>query len=405
MNGYERHPSWLPWFFYAFFLTGLGLLCLFSVSHSKDLPLIETVFGKQVIWLCFGMVFFFLIQRMSISHFAAISYPVYALSLVLLLVVFAFSHQGVHRWIPFGGVRLQPSEVAKVGVLLVLSHCLAGNKTQYLSFKRLFGTFLLVLCPVILILKEPDLGTSIVFVVLWLALILWAHIHFAVILMLFVPVLAFVAGFHSVAFVALLVGLAVTLWFLRLPWLAKMVIWVLSLGSGLMAPQVWSHLAMYQKQRVLIFLGLQSDPRGAAYQVIQSKLAIGSGGFWGKGLLHGSQTQLRFLPEQHTDFIFSVLGEELGFVGVVLLLIVFFLIFIRGTLIAIKLKDPLASFLLAGCVVILSFQTFVNIAMTIGIAPVTGLPLPFLSYGGSSMCMSWILMGTIANLTSQRKMN
>ena len=398
-----RNYPWLSWFLLALILTLMGLISLYSVCYAKIIPWYHTVFGKQVFWTFLGIVLFFVIQKISINQIYSSSYVVYGICLFLLIVVFAFEHQGVHRWISFGNVRLQPSEISKIGVVLALSRYLSKNNVRELSLKFFLGTFLLVLCPVILILLEPDLGTSIVFIVLWVVMVHLAHIPLAMSLLLFVPIVTFLAGFQPVVLAIVLFLLVIFLCFYKTEWHAKIVVFVASLLAGLATPIVWGHLADYQKQRILIFVGLQADPQGGAYQVIQSKLAIGSGGFWGKGFLHGSQTQLRFLPEQHTDFIFSVLGEEFGFVGALFLMIVFLVLVIRGTLIAIKFKNLFAGYLLAGCVVILSFQIFVNIGMTTGMVPVTGLPLPFLSYGGSSMCMSWILTGLMAKLASRRQ--
>ena len=398
-----RNYPWLSWFIFALVLTTMGLISLYSVCYAKTIALHQTVFGKQVFWAFLGITLFFVIQKISINQIYSSSYVVYGICLFSLVVVFAFEHQGVHRWISIGNIRLQPSEISKIGVLLALARYLSKNNTHNLSLKHFFGTFLLVLCPVILILMEPDLGTSIVFITLWVSMVHLAHIPLVMSLLLFVPIVAFLAGFQPLVLAIVLFLLVLFLCFYKTELRAKIFVFTISLLAGLATPIVWQHLADYQKQRILIFVGLQADPQGGGYQVIQSKLAIGSGGFWGKGFLQGSQTQLRFLPEQHTDFIFSVLGEEFGFVGALLLLILFFVFVVRGILIAIKFKNLFAGYLLAGCVVILTFQIFVNIGMTTGIVPVTGLPLPFLSYGGSSMCMSWILTGLMAKLASQRQ--
>jgi rod shape determining protein RodA len=175
-----------------------------------------------------------------------------------------------------------------------------------------------------------------------------------------------------------------------------------NISMGLITPVLWNHLKSYQRNRIKIFLNPEADPKGAGYQIIQSKVAIGSGGFTGKGFLQGSQTQLRFLPEQHTDFIFAVIGEEFGFLGVLIGLIFFFVFLMRGIFIATIVKSRFNSIVSVGIVTVLAFHVIVNIGMTIGLFPVTGLPLPFLSYGGSALLTNMVMAGILLNFYKNR---
>ena len=380
----------------------IGFTCIFSATLGEDGTVMSTNFGKQVVWFIFGMAVFMSILFCPLNVFFRGAYLFYGISIGLLLLVLFIGKGSAHRWIDLGFVGFQPSELAKVATLLVLARVFPQEKGFVLEWKRLLGGVGLVALPVLLILKEPDVGTALVFVALLVTMVYWAGIERKWMLFVLAPLVALVSGFWFWLFVGVMVVLGVGLAVSKPKWWVGLGVWVCCLGTGLLAPTVWSKLEPYQRQRLLIFLGVKSDPHGAAYQVIQSKVAIGSGGIAGKGFLQGSQTQLRFLPEQHTDFIFSVLGEEFGFMGGVVVLGMFLFFLWRILRIAKTSHNRFASYLGVGSLSIIAFQVVVNVGMVVGLLPVTGLPLPFLSYGGSSLLMALSLVGFATNVSGRR---
>jgi rod shape determining protein RodA len=249
--------------------------------------------------------------------------------------------------------------------------------------------------PAMLIMKQPDLGTSLVFVAVLASVWFWAGLSPYYLALVFSPFVSLIAAFHWLTWIIYLAILIIFLLLLRPGILFGVVTMAVNLIFGVFTPFIWNHLADYQKLRVLTFLDPGRDPKSAGYQIIQSKIALGSGGLIGKGYLGGSQSQLKFLPERHTDFIFSVLGEEFGFWGTTIVALIFGYMFYRGIRIAARCRSKFASNLAWGALTILFFQFFVNTGMTFGLIPVTGLPLPFVSYGGTSLLLSWTLVGII----------
>ncbi len=383
-------------------LVFVGLVCLFSATAGSHEAILKTGFGKQVIWFFFGGLVFIAVLLTPFKVFFRGCYLLYGISFVLLLVVLLLNSWKVHRWVELGPLQFQPSELAKVATLFVLARYLSEEKGKVLGWKRVLGALGFVLIPMILIVREPDVGTASVFLALLVVMLIWSGIGLKMAVSILVPIIALVSGFYLFSFIGFMLALTVGLVITKQKWWKKLGMAVICVFLGLSAPKIWTQLEPYQQQRILIFLGVKSDPRGAAYQVIQSKVAIGSGGILGKGFLRGSQTQLRFLPEQHTDFIFSVLGEECGFIGVMVVLGLFLFLFSRMFRAAKVARNRFASFVAVGCVSILGFQFFVNVGMTVGLVPVIGLPIPFLSYGGSSLSMSMTLAGLTANVFGHR---
>jgi len=244
-------------------------------------------------------------------------------------------------------------------------------------------------------MRQPDLGTSLVFFALFLSMLFWAGVPILFLIVLVSPLLSLVCGFHWYTWAPFFLGFLLVLYYLRPGLVFGAFMILLNFAVGTVTSLVWSRLYDYQRLRILTFLDPGQDPQGAGYQIIQSKIAIGSGGTLGKGFLQGSQTKLAFLPMQHTDFIFTVVGEEFGLIGALVILSLFAFLIVRGVLIAKKARNTFASFTAIGVTTIFTFQMLVNIGMVIGVMPVTGLPLPFLSYGGSSMLLSWICVGLL----------
>ena len=380
----------------------IGSVCLYSASTALNQPTFQTPFGRQLVWMVVGIFAGILFFVFPVRIFNQGAFVFYGMAIVLLVLVLYINKGSAHRWIDLGFFQFQPSEVAKFSTVLVLSRTLSDWKESKLSMKQVLMILFLTGIPFALIAKEPDIGTAMVFLGLFIGVVFWAGIDVRIVGLSFIMTVALIAGFSWWSLFIFLSIVIVMMVVMKKKWWAISGMTIVCFFLGLSGPRIWAHLAPYQQKRILIFLGMKSDPHGSAYQVIQSKVAIGSGGLFGKGFLHGSQTQLRFLPEQHNDFIFSVLGEEFGFVGVLIVLGLFFYLFHQMIQIAKTSRNRFSGFVVIGCTSMFVFQVLVNIGMTIGLAPVTGLPLPFLSYGGSALIMSMGMMGLLANISVKR---
>ena len=384
-------------------LSVFSILAVYSATVSSDSNYMRDNFNKQIIWILMGLLLGGIITFLPISWLSNIAYAIYILLLILLLPLAFFDlGSGSSRWLEFAGIMLQPSEFMKPVLVMVLARFLGKDYKNPNNFRVISGAFFLVFLPFVLVLKQPDLGTSLTFVICVLPILYWRGMNLFLIFVLCAPIITFISSFNFWSFFIVILLISIILYFSKRKAIIVWSVFLINIFVGILAPKVWTNLHDYQKQRVLTFLGVVSDPQGVEYQIIQSKVAIGSGGIFGKGLLQGSQTHLRFLPAQHTDFIFSVIAEEWGFIGAFILLCVFLVFFIRGVFLASISQDMTASLMTIGLVTILAFQVFVNIGMSLGIVPVTGLPLPFISYGGSSMITSMIMAGLIANTSLNR---
>lgn len=381
-----------------------GLMAIYSATSSPaTAAAIQNSFSKQIIWFLMGAMIASAVVLTPIKYIRSSAYWLYGVCLVLLvLVLFVGGGKGVHRWFIIGSIYLQPAEVAKIATLLALARYLSDETRDLKSLKDIGVCFALVLVPTALILKEPDLGTAIVVVSLLLPVLFWAGLSPFIVFLVVSPVLTVISAFNVFTFGAVMVSIVVVLVLSKRSVPVLLTIFILNVSVGALTPNLWNGLKDYQKTRILTFVGLQEDPRGTGYQVAQSQVAIGSGGFWGKGWTRGTQTKLRFLPEQHTDFIFAVIGEEFGFWGVMIVLSTFFVLFWRALGIAVSAKNKFLVLMVVGCVTVLGVHVIVNTGMTVGIMPVTGIPLPFLSYGGSSLWMSMTLIGLILNAGARR---
>jgi len=237
--------------------------------------------------------------------------------------------------------------------------------------------------PFLLIARQPDLGTSLVFLVLCLPLLFWAGLNWFSLFVIITPLLTMILSFNFYAFLVWMILIFAVLIISKRKPIILISVFIIHIFVGLLTPVLWGQLKPYQQQRILTFANPEADPKGAGYQIIQSKVAIGSGGIWGKGFLEGSQTQLRFLPAQHTDFIFSVIGEEWGFIGVLIVILLFMALLLYLIYLSSLVRSLYASLIIIGITTVLFFHIVVNIGMSVGLAPVTGLPLPLISYGGS----------------------
>ncbi|MGE5693517.1 MAG: rod shape-determining protein RodA [Candidatus Zixiibacteriota bacterium] len=382
-----------------------GVALIYSSTHMSPNPVEQDLYLKQLFWIVLGLVAFWIVYVLPFRFFEAFAYLFYAAAILALVGVFFLgsTRLGATRWYDLGFLNLQPSELAKIATVFALARFLAySSKYETNISKRLLPALFLALLPMLLILRQPDLGTSLVFFAIFLAMLFWSSIPAIYLFFIISPALSLLAALHWVSWGLFFILLLVVLYLVRPGGFFSTATVTVNLLAGMIMPLVWNRLHDYQKLRILIFLDPNRDPRGAGYQIIQSKIAVGSGGLLGKGYMGGTQTKLAFLPEQHTDFIFSVVGEEFGFLGVLALLALFGYLIYRGIDYAQKARNSFASFTALGITAVLTFQVLVNVGMTIGLMPVTGLPLPLVSYGGTSMITSWIMLGVLAGIGRRR---
>ncbi|RLD17185.1 rod shape-determining protein RodA [candidate division KSB1 bacterium] len=378
----------------------VGLFSVYSATYLTS----SSYFSRQLIYAFIGILLIVSMVFLPYKIIYNFSYLFYLLALAMLLLVFFMGVKGfgAERWLAIGPIRLQPSEFAKIATVLAVARYLSQPYRNINEWKHLAVVFLMILIPFMLIAKQPDLGTSLVFLALIIPMLYMAGISWFFLFVIISPLVTMIVAFNLYAFMGWILLITIVLILAHQKALLKFIVFLMHLAVGAITPVLWKTLRPYQQQRILTFLQPEKDPRGAGYQIIQSKVAIGSGGVWGKGFLQGSQSHLNFLPAHHTDFIFSVIGEEQGFVGIVLILAVFLFLFLYLLYLSNQVKSPFARLSLIGLMTILLFHTLINIAMTIGLAPVTGLPLPFLSYGGSFMLTSCLLIGITMNFSKNR---
>ncbi len=371
-------------------------------------PIVEGAWLRQLVWLAVALVAFAVASRIESRWFEWAAFPAYTIAVVLLGVTLvlgtgAGTAEGVGRWLQFGGIRFQPAEVAKLATILALARLLSTREEAPTSLKALLAPACLVGLPLGLVVLQPDLGTALAFVGILFAALFWAGVPGTLLFLLASPGLALILSFDTRIWSAYFIGLAVLLYVLRyrLYLFESVGVALANIAAGTIAFPLWNSLAAYQKNRLLVFLDPGLDPRGAGWNLIQSKVAIGSGGLTGKGFTQGTQKRLDFLPEQHTDFIFSVIGEELGFIGTTLAILAFAVLLHRLVRLAEKAADPFAGLVLFGIFGAWLMHIFINVGMTIGIVPITGIPLPFVSYGGTFLVMCWVSVALAVRMASE----
>jgi rod shape determining protein RodA len=340
----------------------IAFLSLYSASHQPGRDFIKNYSNQQAIWLVIAALIGVLFVRFGYERWVDYSYFIFGINLIMLILVFVLGdiRYGAKRWISLGLFSLQPSELCKISFILALTKFTSDNNENIESLKITVVSLIICMIPIVLIMKQPDLGTALSFI----------PIYF---------VIMFSAGAKI-----------------------KHLLSVFLIGAA-SSPLLWSMLKLYQKKRLLVFLNPNIDPLGAGYTIIQSRIAVGSGGLLGRGWLSGTQNQLNFLPERHTDFIFSVIGEEWGFAGALILLGLFAILISRFTAIANTTHDKTGRTLIMGMAALIWFQVFVNIGMTIGLMPIVGLPLPLVSYGGSNLLTTMIMAALAVSVSLKRK--
>ncbi|MBD3223487.1 MAG: rod shape-determining protein RodA [Caldithrix sp.] len=380
-----------------------GTIAVYSATHTAGIAT-NVYFGKQILFAIAGMIIMLGVAFIPQAFIKRFAWLAYALSLLLLVMVSVMGNSGygAERWLSFAGINIQPSELAKIATILAVARYVSLPRVRMDNAKHLLIVITIISVPLILIIQQPDLGTALVFIAIIVPILFWAGLNWFYILILMAPAITAVASFHKLALFMWIALLLLILFFARRTFWTSLGVLILHGFVGFITPFLWSQLKPYQQQRILTFLSPEADPYGAGYQIIQSKVAIGSGGLWGKGFLDGTQSQLKFLPAQHTDFIFSVIGEEWGFFGILAVLAVFLILLIYMVNLATLVRSAFASISIIGFGTILMFHIFVNVGMTVGLVPVTGLPLPFISYGGSFLLVTMLMMGLTLNFSINR---
>ena len=381
-------------------LTFIGMVALFSISVNQFGVIAITAFTKQLLFMIpaiIGFMFILFIPKYLIHKYI---YLMYGLILVLVTVPFLLSTiAGTHRWINIGlPVAFQPSEFAKWIVVVALAKYLSDHNLEMKKFSTLIFPIFIAILPAAIILQQPDLGTALILLTPVLPMLYWVGSRPFHLFMLMAPIFSIGTAFHTVSFTTWAIIMGVILYLSRPNIFFGIIFYFGNIFLGLLAPLLWNGLRPYQQKRILTLFNPELDPLGAAYQTIQSKVAIGSGGFLGKGIGEGTQTHLKFLPVQESDFIVSVIGEEFGFITIAFMLIVFAFFIIKIINLAFYSKERFAGLVLIGIGTIFLSHVFVNAAMSTGLIPVKGLPLPFISAGGSFLLSCYIMVALVLKM-------
>jgi len=383
------------------FLTIISLMALYSISLHQNVQFISSSFFKQLVFLLFGIIAMIVMINIPIKLYHKYSIIIYILAIIAIIIPLFFqSSISANRWIHVGSIGIQPSEYAKWISIILLARYLSNRNVRMDNVLSFTIPILIILLPALIVFSQPDLGTAIIMLAPIFPILFWVNAKPLHLFLMIAPIFSILTAFHNISF---------TLWgivLLIIILLSKPKIWegiTLFFGNiflGLLAPVFWNVLHPYQQNRILTLFNPQLDPLGAAYQIIQSQTAIGSGGFFGKGWMMGTQTQLKFLPVQESDFILSVIGEEFGFIAIFTIFLLYAFIIYKIIQFAFIVKDRFTSIILIGIASIMLAQVFVNSAMTVGLIPVKGLPLPFISAGGSFLVSSFMMLGIVLNFAS-----
>jgi rod shape determining protein RodA len=393
----------------ALLLTAFGIAVVYSAGQT-EVPNagVQAAWTRQLMWLAVGLTAFMVTSRMSVRFLEWAALPAYVLAITLLVITLIFGSgagtaESMKGWLTIGGRRLgQPSEFAKIAVALMLAKVLSSYKVAPRSLVDLIKPAIVVLVPWILVMLQPDLGTGIVFIGLFFAMLFWSGVSGTLLLFAVSPVVSLLLAGSSGLWGAWFILLLIMVWITK-PYVVEGVVLIVgNLVMGVAATVIWDRvLDQYQRERLLVFLDPSRDPQASGYQVAQSRIAIGSGGWTGKGFTEGSQKRLAFLPAQHTDFIFAVVGEELGFLGVATALTLFLLLFLRIIRVATRASDSFSSLVAFGLAGSWFVHVIINVGMTINLMPITGIPLPFFSYGGSFLLACWIAVGMLVRISAE----
>lgn len=342
-------------------LSAVGIIAIYSAGYDPSTGAVQNYYSRQMLWFAMGICIFFVVSFISYKKIIRFAPFIYGLGVLFLIMVLISGHigMGAQRWLGIGPLRLQPSEIFKTIWVITLAWLFMDFDDRKFNIIKIFKKSLLLVPPFLLVFLQPDLGTSATYLVIWGCIIL-------------------ILGISRATFIIALVLMAVV------------------------GPVMWTHMHDYQKKRVITFINPEHDPFGAGYHIIQSKIGVGSGGVDGKGYLKGTQSHLRFIPERHTDFIYSVINEEFGLIGGSAILVLFVILLLRIFQTGTRSKEPAAKILCAAVACYIFFQFIINSYMTVGMMPIVGIPMPFVSYGGSSLMSFYTMLGLVNSVYIRR---
>jgi len=393
-------------FLLAVLLSVIGAVSVSSATYNSGM---HDFFARDIIWQCSGLVIAFALMFASNRFLQNSAYFLYAVTILLLVfVLIAGKRVASHSsWIGIFGGGGQPSELAKVASVLSLSKFLSEKGNERTPWQVIAICAGIVGLPMVLTMLQPDLGTATVYLAILFPILYWWGLQPIVIVALIAPIAIIFAEFSgTTVLIVTVVAFGLMFFFLSRRKLFAVTLSFVAVSFGLFMEYFYKKLLQpHQQKRIQIFLNPNLDPQGAGYNALQARVAIGSGGLFGKGYLHGAQTQLRFVPARWTDFIFTVIGEEFGFAGAAITMLAFGALFFRGLKIAEMVKTRFASLVSVGITSVLLFHVIVNVGMNINLAPIVGIPLPFISYGGSSILSDWMMIGILLNFYAHRKMH
>jgi rod shape determining protein RodA len=390
---------------------GMSLFGVAMIYSAGQVDVANAVSARawrmQLVWLGLSLVTLLVLLRLEARWLEWIAPPAYILGVAALIATLVIgtgvgTAAGTKSWISVGPIRVQPSQFANVATILMLGRVMGGWRESPVSLSELWKPLVIVAIPMLLVLRQPDLGTAMVFGGVLLATLYWAGTPLGMMFMLVSPLAGLLISFRVGLFAFYMVGLLVFVYIYRAKLWESVLVVGGNLAAGTIAIPLWNSLEDYQRNRFLVFLDPYIDPRGAGYQHIQSRIAIGSGGLLGKGFTEGSQKRLAFLPEQHTDFIFAVIGEELGFIGAGAVVILYAFILWRLAKLAERAPDPFAGIVVFGIFGAWLTHILVNVGMNVGVMPITGIPLPFISYGGSFLLATFLALGIVQRLAAEQ---
>ena len=408
-NRFKRWVGDPVLFLAALVMTSFGIAMIYSAGVLNiPSPITEGAWILQIQWAAISLVAFVVIRQIGPRWIEWVAVPAYVLCVILLLATLfvgtgSGTAAGVRSFLEIGPIRFQPSELAKLATILALARYLGTRPEDPATLRALVNPAAIVGVPFVLVILQPDLGTALAFVGILFAALFWAGAPIGLLALLMSPGISLVLSFDPRIWAASFVFLVLALYLYRyrLFLVESLAVVLANLAAGTISTPLWDSLADYQQNRILVFLDPSVDPRGAGYHVVQSMVAIGSGGLTGNGFTEGTQKRFDFLPEQHTDFIFSVIGEELGYLGTILTLLLFAVILYRLVRMAEGEADAFAGLVIFGIFGVWLVHVFVNVGMTVGMVPVTGIPLPFVSYGGTFLLMSWVAVAVAARLVGE----
>ncbi len=343
------------------FLAGIGIICIYSAGYNPYTGETDVFYKKQLVWLFFGIISFFIMSYVNYMKIVRWTPFIYGIGIILLLIVLILGHtkMGAQRWIGIGPLKIQPSEIFKIIWVISLAWLFMDYDGKRLSLLKILQKSWMLFPPFILVFYQPDLGTALTYVAVWGMLLL-------------------MLGLKRHVFIIALLAIAI------------------------IVPIGWQHLHDYQQTRILVFLGLVQDKQGDGYHAEQSKVAVGSGGINGKGFLGGTQAHLSFLPESHTDFIYSVINEEQGLIGGTIVILLFLFLIFKIFNIAMKTKEASGKIIAMSVGCYIFFQFIINAGMTVGMVPIVGIPMPFVSYGGTSLLSFFTMIGIVNSIHLRR---